>query len=329
MTRLLIWGIVLAVCLFVVGLQLSTSRTVLDRQTLGSWFDQGNGYEKLRDAKITPQIIRSIKESDIEGVNFISDDMIRHATTATLTPEVMREKFSPALDSVAGWIDSKNSDISFSISVESERKTFIQHLSREVVTGLRKIPICTYLNTFEDAAEARCRLSTFVPETLATSITDELNSTANSIPVISGTLTESTFELPASVTAKTRHIPNYLNMLWAASLVAAGVLVLATIWLLVKHRGNGLLALGGGSVVGGIGLVIAAGVVRQASWTNDTAFQSLQTAASQSIAGELTRNGTLAIGIGVVCLMVGVGVGLLLRRHKTGQRLHLQAPRDE
>lgn len=320
--RLGIWSIILAACIVIGGLYLAVSQTFLTTKSLNTIVADSKLSETVRSEVLLPKVLQTTRASDYAIL--LDDKTVTTAFNEAVSTDVLNKKLEPAVDSLQKWLNSKEPTVDFSISMADLDDNFAKKLSTKVNEKYSSLPSCTLRNTLADAESGVCRSSLVTKEALSQKINDII--TLDSSLQENTTITPESIQLSTALQRTGSDLPTYLNMFYAASIIAAGIAVFISLWLLLKHRLSGIIAFGGASVLSSIALFVIAVVGTSQAGAISTDPQVLQVAraGSSTFEAALQQQVTILLGVGILLVIVGIVAKILLRRHaKPKQSLHL------
>ncbi len=267
---LTVWVILLMLLTTFVLQYRALQTTVLDSNIAKTQLAKAGAYEKLRDTVLVEKLRTVVQERYPENT-IVDDSLLRKILAETLPTEVMEQRFTPAVDALYRWIDSKEPEISFSIDLSDKVELFYRVLEVQLGKKLTMLPSCgDYRYPPEEAVLVDKCIPVYIAVTEATSVamatleTDELP--------IGNTITPETFALTGGNPSGLKQLPTYLNYLWVLNYVAIALFVLVSLFLVISRRSLGVLAVGV-SLVGGALLI----------WLTQPIIRSLVPASSDGI----------------------------------------------
>ena len=325
--RLTIWAVILGACLAIVGLYWSASETILSQKELTSWTKKSDFYQVVRDDMIAPRLVSGIKNVQPNGFNLLPEKAIHQTLDQTVKPSDLESKSTPAIASLQKWLDSKSSDIEFSIDATSIRKKLVANLSHEIDQEIAALPACTYKNSLTDIQNAVCAYSPeFSSEIKSTIMTAfEQNDTLG----FTNTITQNDITLPANVASAGRNLPDELNLLYMVTLFCGGVAILGALWLLIKKRALGIATLGVAGLIAACVLFITSGVLPATVKNLGLgSFAGVASTAADAVAANLNQHALLFAIIGGILLIIGSGITFFLQRSKqpSSHNVHFGKP---
>lgn len=289
-----------ATALLLVGsAYLVVSTTLLTTTGLNSISQQANVAEIVGRNLVLPHLINQAETSDYS--HLLTKETITKAYNQAVPDSALEPKLDPAIEATRAWLDSKSSSIDFVIDTSDISKDFKDSLTTEVSKNLAKLPTCNYDNTLSDAEYARCKSPYIATSEIKETITDNLDS--NPALQLSSITTE-TFSIPEATLKLTRNIPDYINMLYALSLLTTGVAAIIILRLIIRHKLNGFITVGCICLaLAGILFIASLLIVPLAANLEVQKFiQDLATATAESFKAQLQRQAISLGGIGVITI---------------------------
>jgi len=302
--RLTLWGIVVSACAAIIVLYFATSQTLLNQSRLEAIAREDNVYKTIRDDMITPQLLSLAQESGYSSI--LDDDLVRSAVKKSFADDALETQLRPAVVSVGRWLNSQEEVPTFTIDITEPIGVFVNTIADELSTRYIQLPECTYLNLYEDAQNGVCKTPGATPE----QVREEIVIALQSQPLVrDAELRSEQIELPQNVITSGQDLPQYISMLYAASIFAAGICALVILRLLFKHRFYGVITIGGGGLLAALLLLIISGNILSApknialGETYQVIATSTVTAYTEAVTGllvPLAIVSTLLIALGVV-----------------------------
>lgn len=307
-----------ATALLLVGCAyLVVSTTLLSTDGLNTISNEAGVSQIIRKDMVLPHLINEAEQSSYS--HLITKEAVTKAFTSAVPDSALKSKLDPAIESTRDWLDSKSSDISFTIDTSDISEDFKKSLTNEINKNIEKIPACTYENSLSDAEYGVCR-SPYIPTSdIKASVADTINSS----PAIQlATITTDDFSVPESTLKLTRDIPDYINMLYALSLLTTGIAVIIMLRLLIRHKINGFITIGSICIALSVILFVASLVIPQAATGLEGGqfIQSLATSVADSFKTQLHRQAVSLGGIGVITVLVFGLLKLALSKHRSRRK---------
>jgi hypothetical protein len=311
--RRILWSIILAACITVCSLYLVVSNVLLSGNNLQKITKESSITQTIRDDVLLPRVLESAKSSQYSTL--LDEKTVTKAFQDSISTDDLSKKLTPAVDALQEWLNSKRPDVTFSIDTSDLADRFASKLSAAVSAKIKALPACNYTNTTVDAESGVCR-SPFVSQTeLDETIKRTIN---NESTAKNATITQDTIQLPREARQAGQDLPTYLNMLYSATVVTAGIGALITLWLLLKHRLAGIVTIGAACVLAGVTLFVATSAVRAvvASLDGDPLIGHLVLSISSLVTDAIRYAGLLLVGGGLVAIVLGVVALVILGRRK-------------
>ncbi|RYX79445.1 hypothetical protein EON76_01865 [bacterium] len=322
--RLSIWSIIFACGVVVTSFYIVVAQNVLSREGLNTIATDSEIARTIRTETILPKALQAAQSYEYTAL--IDDTVVTDTVNETFTDDVLIKKIEPAITSLHDWLDSKEPAITFSLSTADLTTKFSQTLAKKIVEKYQAAPLCTLQNTRAEALAGECR-SPFITEA---SLTDDMQQTIASHPSIQeiSTITQDTLVASLPTTPGASDLPTYLNIFYAASIVAAGIAAIVGLWLLLKHRLNGIITLGGGALLASGALLAGLAVVERTSQTltNDQQAQKIIAVAVEMIGSSLHAVSIAYALIGIALIIIGMTAKLSIARYRRSHRsLHMSS----
>jgi hypothetical protein len=256
---LTIWVALLAACTAFALLYYALNTTVLNADKTKERLVSSKAYDTIRDTLLVNQVVNSLSEQYPDN-RLIDRPMISEILAAALPRETLAKRLDPAVSNIYRWLDSKEEDISFSITVVDKKDTFYQALEPRLAAKLTAIDSCgDYRYPPEEAVLKDLCLPVYVTAKEATQAAMG-SIRAGDFP-LGDTITEETLLGPKADRGAFRELPTYLNILWTLNLVALAVGGVLALFLAITRKSTGFIAAGIGLIVGGVAAWIAGPVI--------------------------------------------------------------------
>lgn len=311
--RLALWSVLLGACLVVVLLYFTLANTVLDTKKLSTAAQQSDIYSTIRTDIITPRIVDAVQSTDYGTV--ADTAMVSSVVNQVFTDAKVETAFKPAVSSLQQWLDSKQSSVDFTLSVDTEMKDFTKALSAKVAAKIATLPACTYLNSYDDAFNGTCKTPDLAPADYEKLITASLQSNPD---IEKATFSANEVNLPATIVSATSNIPDYINMLYAAAILAGGLSIAIALWLLFKKWLAGIISIGAAGLLASIALFVTTSIVSTLpnQYVLPKGYTSVAKAFIQLITEQMASFAT-TIGISAaIVILCASGILYLLHRRK-------------
>ena len=320
--RLGLWALIIAVCVTITGTYWTINQTILSQKALNSWAQRSNIADELRQTMVVPKVVDIINSAKPAGFTLLPDSAVKTAVDRAISDSQMLQTAQPAFDSVHNWLVSKSDSVTFSIDTNSFKSRLITQLSSELKKEINNQPPCTFNNSYADLQNGTCRYSGAYSEEVTTAIIALVSEKLNSIDTQQ--LTQNDVTVPASVVSRAKYLPDMLNLLYIGAIFCSGLLALSLVWLLIKKRFYGLIALGAGGLLGAVGTVIVSSIVKQntASLTRDSTYGDFVKTALNAI-NKVNIEHALLIGLCSLGLLT-LGVAGTIFMHRRNKKHHAQ-----
>lgn len=314
-----IWAVILAACIVVGGLYLAFSQTFLTSAGLTHILQQSRLAETVKDEVLLPKVLASTRSSDYSAL--LDDKTVTDAFNAAITPDALNAKLAPAVDALQQWLNSKEPSVKFSISMSDLSDNFADKLGQKINAKVAALPQCTRQNTLADAENGVCRSPFITSELLG----QKINEAIKSDPALQEnvTVSQETLPLPAS----NNDLPSYLNMFYALTLVATGIMALISIWLLFKHRFAGIITIGAACILAAIAL-FAVSILSHAAIAraDDPLLGKIVFASVGSLNSILQQEALFLASGGIAAIVIGSTLLVIFaRRRKSRQAMHMSS----
>lgn len=312
--RLGLWALIVGACLAIVIGYTILSSTLLSKQWLETTARTTPIYQTIRHEVIAPQITAAGAQTDYTAT--ITDEFAQSITDKTFDDTTLANLSEPVIDGTLDWLDHKSDTISFTIDATPQIESLVDAFANQVSDHVIALPDCTWVSTLEDIQTATCKL----PFVTADTVKGVVHTAANTNSVLrTGQITESSFTIADSTRSATRNIPEYINQLYALTIFATGLLILSTLWLLLKHRSVGIATLGIGALIAASVLLVAKQYLSTlpAQFALQGSYQSMLQSAVRALiqAGDPWILWTALSGLGLTSL--GASIWWLLRKRRT------------
>ncbi len=311
---LTLWGIVLFGLLIVSVGYYTLDQSVMNQAKMKQALESHSVYNIVRTEQVIPQFAgRSPIELGDAGVLTRSD--LLKALEQVFNEGKVKTLSEQVVDITYEWLNKKRPDLTFSFDLSQEKQQLLANLSERVVANAQKLPDCT--NTFPDTDEVR--EFTCIPyytdaTTIASSVNVELASSFENLDV---TLTNEDVGLTARQLDGFVNLPDYYGYLWALNLVTLPLAGLLALYLLIKRRGAGVIAIGATVLVSATALLVGGHTIGRFASHSDPLIHAILHAAYE-VMGEPINLFTL-IGLTSGIILITLGILLVLRKRQTRQ----------
>ena len=322
--RLSIWSLVLAVGIVVAATYFAVSQTFLSTASLNRILEKSQLADTIRTEILLPKVLQNTRGSDFASL--LDDKTVTQALNTTVSTSVLNKKLEPAVDSLQKWLNSQEPTIAFSIDMSDLSTKFADELSGKIDEKVAALPRCNLRNTLAEAEAGICRSSLVTTESLTKKINEVIKSDAaleNNTKI-----TPDSIKLSPSIQQKGSDLPTYLNIFYAVAIVAAGVALFITLWLLYKHRLAGIISIGASLVVAGVGLFVISVIGTQmiGTFSTDPQVQQIARAGSNALEATLQQTAIPLLIVGIILILLGTLAKVLVnRRSHPKQSLHLSS----
>lgn len=319
--RRAIWAVLLAACVVVGCVYLAFSQTFLTSEGLTRIVAQSKLTETVKEETLLPRVLTSTRSSDYSTL--LDDKLVTDTFNSTITTEALNAKLTPAIDALQLWLNSKEPSIQFTISMTDLSDQFAAKLTEGISAKVAALPACTRQNTLADAETGVCRSPLITEDVLRTNI----NQAITSDPTLRENVTITPENIPELTELRSESsLPSYLNMFYAFTLVTAGLGALITLWLLLKHRLAGIIAIGSAALLAAVILFAGATVSHAATArVSDPLASKVTFAATSSFATHLQPL-MLSLVIGGIVTIIIATIALLIIKRRRASRETVSIP---
>lgn len=228
------WSTLITVCVGIVAAYFILSQTLLSPTAAKHWLDQSGSYSALAET-VVPSLISG--NDVIPSNNLVASDMLKRAAKASITADDVKAKSGPIIDGVYAWLDSKSPEITFSVPVGAETDRFLQALRNELFTKIKSLPECQGFIDPNTLVDANC----LPPYITTDGAVDVVMARVQQQELLRDkVLTPATFT--GKVTTPNKQIPDLISLFWVIQLIAIPVAAILVLFLVVKRRATGLIA---------------------------------------------------------------------------------------
>lgn len=304
------WVMLMTACVSLIAFYYILTQTVLNPTTVKKWLADSGSYSTLVET-VVPMLATSDNGSAIPD-SLVTTDMIKRAAKASISPNDMKAKVEPIIDATYAWLDSKSPEISFSVSTDAETRRFAEALRREVLVKAKSLPECSGSIDAAALEQASC-LPWYVS---AESATDSVMARIEQQELFRDKkLTSDILASKASASASDR-LPELISLLWVIQLIAMPIAAVVALFVLVKRRATGLIAISTSLLLPGIALLVigllfastGGGLVSDFVEKSEFAAiaEPLGKVAAKSLAAVAVQVGGLLLGSALVLGAIGV-----------------------
>lgn len=320
---LVLWSLFLAGLLAVSTSYLLAYQTVLNEQAVTTQLTKDEFIASFRNEVVIPKA-QSVIKANMTPNALLSDETIKTALENSFTLEKTREIIAASLPSIYAWLDKKSPDISISIPIETELNTFRQAINDEVGAKLKALPECKF---WDVPPEVVTRLECMPQYTSAGTVVSEVMTEVDDALASAPTeLTAETFGLTAKQLGPGINVPDYLSYLWALNLITTPLAALTILYLILRRRAAGLLAVG--IVLFMLGGVLLAGsiAIGLGSLSGSALQQSLTDLTTALLSDRMRYWGFIGAGSGLAMIILAV---IWIRKRRPKVKDHYAATRSE
>lgn len=319
--RLGLWAIVLGLCIVIGGLYLTVSQTLLQPRELQSWTTEANLGKTIREKVITPRVAAALENTQPEEFSLVTRDMITKSLDQALPDDTLNARLTPATTALSDWLDKKTSDITYSIPSKDLRESFFDHLGANLDQKIASLPKCTFNSTYDDIQHAKCFYSEGITSQVKVAVLEAAEK--GSREMLGDTISSDSVPL-VPTTGPSANIPDSLNLLGAAALVAGAILAIGSLWLLIAKRSLGVITLGAAALIGGGGLLATWQILQQriGGVAIDPLYQPLVTTAIDAMTKKGNGYALLSILTGGLLIIIGLGLFTFFRRRNEKSSIH-------
>ena len=308
--RLILWMLIASASLAIVIAYTFMSRTILDESWLQETAQATTIYDTIREDVIAPQITTAAQQTDYTAV--VDAKFAETLVAETFDDKTLAQLTAPVIAGTFEWLDHKSDRIEFTIDAKDQIDTMVDAFADKVAEHVVALPDCNWLSTLEDIQQARCKL----PFATEDAVRGVVQTAANTNDVLrTGLITDSSFTIAESTRESANRIPEYINQFYAATIFATGVLIMTSIWLILKHRLVGLTVMGAGGILASLVLSVGASYLSRmpADFALEDSYRSiLQSATDAFLAFSTPWLWTIG-GAGLTLGLVSTGLRWLLR----------------
>ena len=311
------WSTLIAVCVGIVAVYFVLSQTLLSPSTAKRWLDQSGSYTVLAET-VVPSLISG--NDVIPANNLVASDMLTRAAKASITADDVKAKSGPIIDAVYAWLDSKSPEVTFSVPVAAETDRFLQALRNELFTKIKSLPECRGFIDPNTLADANC----LPPYVTTDGAVDVVMARVQQQELLRDkVLTPETFT--CKVTTPSKRIPDLISLFWVIQLIAIPVAAVLILFLVVKRRATGLIAIAVSIALPALALLVIGLIIMGSGTTFIAGMVSKSEAAaiaaplSKVVASSLASTTLQTSGILALVSIVLGGVGIWWRRRSLRQ----------
>lgn len=302
---LTLWGIILTTLLVVSGAYLLLAHTVLDQTRTTNALKQTAFYKTVREDAFLPAVRDQLAKDDAGGTILPPQDTLTEVERVFTVDKVQRMS-DEILGATYRWLDKKTPELEFSVPIASEKQAIVDGLSARIRQNVAALPTCTRAADIPDRlGDATC-LPPFssrdeVSESAITEMNTHLRDTGDALtPEVLG-MTRDNF-------GSGMNLPDFVSYAWALHLAALPLAALIILYLLLKRRGAGLIAVGASVFIVGIiafalyGALSSPELIR----TNDALANEMIRATKLMVDPILVWAGSIGVIVGIGKIVSGI-----------------------
>lgn len=308
----LAWSILIADGVAIILFNNALQNTLLNRSHMTSHLAKSTFYEQLRDKAMTDYVYSEINSRYPNKL--IDKELIREALQRSISKEEMRERTEPVIATIYRWLDSKEPEVTFSLSFDDKKNVFYQNFEKSLEAKVAKLPVCElYVYPPEDALmQQSCRPDYATSGEATQAIMGGIRSgETDSL----STITESSVMPAMGESSRITRIPSYLNYLWVLNLLSIAVIIFAALYVTIARRLTGAIICSVSLILAGLALLIFQPTIH-------TEFMRALTSSgySQALSGVLTSFSSQVNLRASIALISGLALTVLLGAWKWRQR---------
>lgn len=299
---LALWIALISACTSIVLYNHAAQNSILNPTKSKQWLATSQVYDNLRDSVITDMIIGQVNEA--YPYNKLLNQSIIQATLAdTFSRQELQKRAEPAIDSIYGWLDSRRSQISFSIPINDKLDAFYQSLEKHLGEKITKLPACStnHYPPEEALLEKQCRPPYITPKEVTQAVMSNIRANQLDIEVI----TPDTLHL-STATSPLGNTPTYISYMWALNMLSIAILLFSIVFVLWSRRTVGVIAIGVSLVLAGIVIMLVQLYVAHLPPENTSHYATLVREVKNTLMPHLseavTRRALTSIVVGAICI---------------------------
>lgn len=289
---LTLWSVVLTVLLIVSGAYYLLSSTVLDQSKATNALRQTGFYDVVRSQVLLPKVQEQLSAGQSASAVLPSQDVL-NSVNQVFTADKIRSITDQVLGAAYQWSDNKSPTIDFSIPVANEKDALGKALQAQIQQNVAELPRCGANDEVPDnLAQATCLPLYVSRDTVSSAVISDMQ---QHLQTVDDKLTPDTLHVTNKDLGSAVNTPDYIGYLWTLNLITLPLSLVIALYLLLKRRGAGLIAIGASILVVGIIGLTAYGALSSAKLAStDNALDNEIIKASQ-----LLIKPTLLLGSGV------------------------------
>lgn len=306
---LTLWTIVLTTLLIASSTYYLLSYTVLDQSKATAALRQTKFYDVVRDEALLPKVQDHIASEQDAGAVLPAKDVLA-GVNQVFTTDKVRAITDQVLAATYKWTDNKAPSIEFSIPITSEKEALAKELEARINRNVDGLPRCGANDVIsESPAEMTC-LPLYVSRDAVSA--EAVSDMQNRLQSVEDTLTPEALHVTNRDLGSAVNTPDYIGYIWTLNLITLPLAIIVSLYLLLKRRGAGLVAIGVSIFLAGIIGLSSYGVLHSPSLAaTDNALDNEIIKASQLL---IQPTLLLGSGIGVAVGIVAIAGGILWAR---------------
>lgn len=318
---LTLWALLLTMCMTFAIVYRSIQTTVLDQRTTTELLRESLVYPTIRNEILAPKVLSSINE--LQPDNQLLDlPLIRTVLEQTVPDNELEQRLKPAITSLYRWLDSKEPEVTFSLSLADKQTAFYKALEQAVHKKTTSLDSC--VNDPYPPEDALLKYRCLPSYLTAKEATQAVMGAARAQNVASTAhLSAEQFELPRGIdVGKAKQTPTYLNMLWAVNWLALAGLGIIPIFLLISRRAVGGITTGIALIIAGLAVLVGIPNIGSLSLTGSSGFAHVGAELVKVVSPKIIQSASL---LAIISIAGGAGlvvVGGLWKKSSKGRKKH-------
>lgn len=297
-------GIFLCGCALISLTYTVLDHSVLDQTKVKQALTAHGFYNALRSEQIIPELYKTSSLQLATNNNLLKRQDILDALQQVFTQTKVTQISDVALNNIYAWLNKKQLELTFSVSVSDEKKQLLSLLSNKIDQRAQSLPDCTIAETIAfDTTNPSCIPFFLTASTISAQAKQVL---ADKFEPISGSITNDDLGLTPSKLGQLAYAPDYIGYLWALNLITLPLAVLTSLYLLFKRRGQGVIVIGAALLLNGAAAVAGYVVMSKPfPYWHGAAFDAALQALKAVVQSTFTMWIGLGLGGGIVLLVLG------------------------
>ena len=318
---MVLWALLLIMCTTFAIVYRSIQTTALDQHTTTELLRDSSVYTTIRNEILAPKVLSSINEQQ-PGNQLLDLPLIRTVLEQTLPDSELERRLQPAITSLYRWLDSKEPEVTFSLSLADKQTVFYKALEQAVNKKTTSLDSC--VNDPYPPEDALLKYRCLPSYLTAKEATQAVMGAARAQNIASAAhLSAEQFELPRGVdVGKVKQLPTYLNMLWAINWLALAGLGIIPIFLFISRRAVGSIATGLAFIVAGLIALVSIPSVGAISLTGSNGFAHIGAELVKILSPTIIQSGSLLATISIIVGTAFVILGGAWRKTSKGRKKH-------